>query len=94
MLKVLVFLPVVGAAATGSTPTEAAADLPRARVVAAKLARLLEDSDMLAATVWGESSGLLAPLLGSRRDAFRDAMLAYDFDAALQLLRAAADAVS
>ena len=62
-------------------------DLPRVREVVDRLWKLLEDSDMHAVSTWNASSTVLAPLLGSRLGAFREAMADYDFDAALELLR-------
>ncbi len=56
---------------------------------AQSLARLLEGSDVDALSIWKQNQALLAPLLETEISAFQQALDAFDFPAALALMRRA-----
>ena len=68
-------------------------DWQRVGAVVASLDQLLAEGDLQAQTLWAESEELLEPVLQDRIEAFRDAMSAFDFEQASQLLQEAMTAV-
>ncbi|MDS4026381.1 MAG: ATP-binding protein [Candidatus Contendobacter sp.] len=68
-------------------------DWQRVGTVVARLSEFLIASDFRAQTLWAESEELLEPVLQDRIEAFRDAMSAFDFEQASQLLQEAMTAV-
>jgi hemerythrin-like metal-binding protein len=60
--------------------------LARARETLARLAELLADDDVMAITLWHESSARLLPVFNGRLTPFEAALTAYDFAAAHALL--------
>ena len=68
-------------------------DWQRVGAVAASLDQLLAEGDLQAQTLWAESEELLKPVLQDCIEAFRDAMSAFDFEQASQLLQEAMTAV-
>ena len=68
---------------------EPAADLGRATQVVERLRNLLADDDMQAARLFADERELLSAALGGRFDSVREAIDAFDYEAALRKLDAA-----
>lgn len=83
-----VLLPVGDAPSTAPTET-GKVDWEQAGAAVGYMERLLDDCDVQAQTLWGESRHLMEPVLQDRLDAFVEAMEGFDFEAAVRLLREA-----
>ncbi|MDQ5909803.1 MAG: two-component system, sensor histidine kinase and response regulator [Pseudomonadota bacterium] len=70
-------------------PVATTLDWPRIKAVGAYLDRLLAKGDFQARTLWEQSHAVLKPALQNRFEVFQDALDAFDFDQARQLLQEA-----
>lgn len=83
-------LPIAAPPEVAETAAPAASetiDREQIRAAATRLSVLLTEGDMEAQSLFADTPGLFEPLLQGRSEAFRDALAAYDFDRAAQLLQ-------